>query len=329
MATTTQVQAVPVFKKPSLWRRIRRYKMAYAFVAPAGIAMLFIHIIPTIQAFYMSLLDLNVKTLLQFLNAPYIGFVHYEKILGGIIGSSDANIKGLYQALENSFWFTFWLLAGTMGIGLIMSLLLNRKFTGRGIARTLVLLPWVVPTFVVGIIWQFIWLQRGGLMNRFLMGVGLIDNPISWLIGPNARTALIIAAIWSGLPFNIVMFLSSLQVIPQDLYEAAQMDGANAWQRFRFITLQYLKPIMVITSMFGIIFNFFGMGPYNIATSMFNTSLDLGRYVNLLQIVIIRQTFNNQLYGYGAAASVLMMLIAVAAVGLFYRLFRSSMINEA
>ncbi|HZU87605.1 MAG TPA: sugar ABC transporter permease [Anaerolineaceae bacterium] len=329
MATTTQVQSVPVFKKPSLWRRIRRYRMAYAFIAPAGIAMLFIHIIPTVQAFYMSLLDLNVRTLLQFLNAPYIGFAHYQKILGGLVGSTDANIKGLYQALENSFFFTFWLLLGTMGIGLIMALLLNRKFTGRGIARTLVLLPWVVPTFVVGIIWQFIWLQRGGLMNRFLLGVGLIENPISWLIGPNARVALIIAAIWSGLPFNIVMFLSSLQVIPQDIYEAAQMDGANAWQRFRFITLQYLKPIMVITAMFGIIFNFFGFGPYNIATSMFNTSLDLGRYVNLLQIVIVRQTFNNQLYGYGAAASILMMIIAVAAVGIFYRLFRSSMINEA
>ncbi len=358
----------PRERRRNIFRRIFQHRMAYVFILPAVLAMLLIHIIPTVQALYMSLLDLNVRTLLQYLRAPFVGFAHYEKIIGGIVlGTGDANIKGLFQALINSFWFCLWLQIGTLGIGLILALLLNRKFWGRGLARTLVLLPWVVPTFVVGIVFQFIWLQRGGLANRFyldfmtmvpdgfqtflhtiltwlLTGMDKIfwfwefnpktiawllnPKPISWLIGPNARTALIIAGMWSGLPFPTVMLLANLQVIPQDLYEAASVDGANGWQRFRYITLPYLKPIMVITTMFGIIYNFFGFGPYNIATSMFNTALDLGKHVNLLLIVIVRQTFNNQLYGYGAAASVLMTLIALVAIGLFYWLFRSSMISE-
>jgi len=105
------------------------------------------------------------------------------------------------------------------------------------------------------------------------------------------------------------------------------MDGANTWQKFRYITLPFLMPVVTINTMFGIIFNFFGFGPYNIAVSLFSSD-NLGRYVNLLTIAIVRQTFNNQLYGYGAAASVLMMLVALLVVWFWYRRFRSSITSE-
>jgi multiple sugar transport system permease protein len=312
------------------WAALRRYRIAYLFIAPAVAAMLLVHVIPSVQALYMSLLDLNTRTLLLYLAAPFVGLQHYQAILGGLFfGSDDALIRGLSQALVNTFWFTLWVQIGTLVFGLLLALLLHREFRWRGIARTLVLLPWVVPTFVVGIIWQFIWLQQGGLANRILFDwLRLVDRPVTWLLLENARTALIIPAIWRGLPFATVMFLSALQVVPLDLYEAAGIDGADAWARFRYITLPLLKPVILITTLFGVIFNFFGFGPYNIAVSLFGTD-NLGRHVNLLSLAIIRQTFANQLYGYGAAASVLLMLVALVFVGVWYRAFRADLTAES
>jgi multiple sugar transport system permease protein len=315
--------------KNSLVHKIRHYRIAYLFITPAILFMLLVHIIPTVQAIYMSFLDLNTRTLLQYLKAPFVGLEHYKSIIVGLTtGTGDSLIKGLGQALTNSFSFTLWVQIGTLLISLVLALLLNREFKGRGVARTLVLLPWVVPTFAVGIIFQFIWLQQGGLANRMLVDwFHIVEKPISWLIGPNTRAALIIPTIWNGLPFSTIMLLSALQIVPIDLYEAACIDGANAWQRFRFITLRYLKPVIFTTTMFGVIFTFFGFGPYNIAVSLFSSD-NLGRFNNLLTIAIVRQTFNNQLFGYGAAASVLVMIAALIFVGIWYAFFHSSLNSE-
>lgn len=313
----------------SLWVRMRRSRIAYTFIAPAVLIMLLVHLIPTAEAVYMSFLAVDVRYLAQPLRAPFVGLAHYRDILGGLIfGGGDSLIKGLVQALVNSAHFLFYVQAGTTALGLVLALLLNREFRGRGLARTLVLLPWVVPTFVVGLIFQFIWLQRGGLANRVLVDwLHVVDEPISWLIGPRSRTALIIPAIWRGIPFTTVQYLAALQVIPGELQEAAAIDGANTWQKFRYITLPFLTPILFVTNLFGLIFNFFGFGPYNIAVSLFSSD-NLGRYNNLLTIAIVRQTFNNNLYGYGAAASVLMMIVALLVVGVWYRLFRSGLISD-
>lgn len=316
-------------RRESSWTRIRRYRIAYMFVAPAVVIMLLIHIIPTAQALYMSLLRVDVQHLANPLRAPFVGLRHYRDILGGLIfGEGGLLIQGLVQALKNSAYFLLYVQLGTTSLGLVLALLLNREFKGRGLARTLILMPWVVPTFVTGLVFQFIWLQRGGLANRILVDwLHVVDSPISWLIGPRARTALVIPAIWRGIPFAAVQYLATLQVVPLDLYEAASIDGANAWQKFRHITLPFLTPILFITNLFGVVFNFFGFGPYNIAVSLFSSD-NLGRYNNLLTIAIVRQTFNNNLYGYGAAASVLMMLVALCVVGVWYRVFRSSLISD-
>ncbi len=312
-----------------LLRHVARHRVAYMFIAPAALVMLLVHLIPTAQALYMSLLNTDVNYLARPLSSPFVGLAHYRRILEGLIlATGDNLIKGLGQALENSAIFLLAVQSGTTALGLILALLLNRDFRGRGLARTLVLLPWVVPTFVVGIIFQFIWLQRGGLANRILVDwLHLVDQPLSWLVGPRSRLALIIPAIWRGIPFMAVQYLAALQTVPDELYEAAVVDGANAWQKFRNITLPYLTPLLFVTNLFGLIFNFFGFGPYNIAVSLFSSD-NLGRYNNLLTIAIVRQTFNNQLYSYGAAASVLMMIVALVVVGLWYRVFRERLIME-
>ncbi|MBN1811148.1 MAG: sugar ABC transporter permease [Anaerolineae bacterium] len=315
-------------KKESLWLRVRRSRIAYLFIAPAVAVMLLIHLIPTAQAIYLSLLNVTVEYLAKPFSAPFVGLDHYRRIIHGLIFGGDALIKGLGQALVNSVYFLVSVQLGTTVLGLVLALLLNRDFRGRGLARTLVLLPAVVPTFVVGLIFQFIWLQRGGLANRVLVDwLHIADQPISWLVGENSRIALIIPAIWRGLPLAAVQYLAALQAVPEEIYEAANMDGANTWQKFRHIALPFLTPILFVTNLFGIIFNFFGFGPYNIAVSLFSSD-NLGNYNNLLAIAIVRQTFNNQLYGYGAAASALMMIVALVVLGIWYRLFRSGLVSD-
>jgi multiple sugar transport system permease protein len=323
------VREMPVLTRKTWRRRVSENRIAYVFLAPAVTLMVLIHLIPTVQALYMSLLNLRQDNLRQYLRAPFVGLRHYQNIISGLItGTGSSYVQGLAQALTNTFIFAFVVNAAILGLGLVLALLLNREFVGRGLARTLILLPWIIPTFVAGLIFRYIFLQQGGLANRILVDwLGVIDTPITWLVGPNARWALIIAAVWRGVPLMCLMLLAGLQVIPGDLYEAAGIDGASPWQRFRFITLPMLKPIIAIQIMFGMVFNFFGFGPYNIAVAMFG-GLNLGTYADLLIPTIARQTFTNQLYSYGAAASVLMMVIAMGFVLAWYRIFREALTSQ-
>ena len=310
--------------------RVRRNAIAYAFIAPTVAVMLLVHIVPSVQALYMSLLDLKQVNLLLYLRAPFVGLQHYQTIVGGVLfGADDVNVASLGQALNNTLWYTFWVNLGTLGIGMLLALLLHRRFRGVGLARTLVLLPWVMPTFVVGIAWNLIWLRDGGLANRLLVDwLGLLSDRPTWLTGPASFWALVIPSIWRSLPFASVMLLAALQVVPVDLYEAARVDGASALARFRYITLPFLKPVLSVLILFGTVFSLIGGQGYNISASMFTAgsgaSVNGGRYADLLVPAIVRQSFERQLFGFGAAASVLVMLILMLIVAVWYRAFRTA-----
>jgi multiple sugar transport system permease protein len=313
----------------TFWRRLKSNRTAYAFIAPAVVVMFLVHLIPAAEAIYMSLLNVTQKTFAAPFSSPFIGLQHYQNILGSLFfGTGDKILADLTQSVQNAFWFTLWVQIGTAVVSLILAMLLNREFMGRGLARTLILLPWVIPTFAVGVLWRFIWAQDGGLANRIIVQyLSLTPDPIRWMIGENARMALILPAIWRGLPFTTVMFLATLQIVPTDLYEAASIDGASGLQKFLYITWPYLVPIVAVTTLFGIIFNFFGFGPYNISITLFGTD-QLGRYVDLLMTAIVRQSFGYQLYGFGAAASTIVMVVALIFTGLYYRFFRSGLVAE-
>jgi multiple sugar transport system permease protein len=311
----------------------RRNAIAYAFIAPTLAAMFVIHLVPSLQALYMSLLDLKQSNLLLYLRAPFVGLDHYQHLLGGVVfGSDDVNVASLGQAFNNTLWYALWVNLGTLSLGMVLALLLNRKARGVGLARTFVLLPWVLPTFVVGIAWNLIWLQDGGLANRVIVDwLGLLqsqDRP-TWLTGPASFWALVIPTVWRSLPFSAIMLLSGLQVIPLDLYEAAAIDGASPIDRFRFITLPLLRPIVAVLVLFGTVFNLIGGQGYNISASMFaagsGAAVNGGRYADLLVTAIVRQSFDRQLFGFGAATSVLLMIVLMICVAVWYRLFRSAL----
>jgi len=190
------------------------------------------------------------------------------------------------------------------------------------------MLPWVVPTYVVGTLWGFMWQRDEGIVNHVLVDVlHVVDHKPFWLIGSNTFFAIVIPTVWRAWPVLMLIFLAALQAVPEELYEAARLDGATAWQRFRHITLPALKPVIVIQVMFQIIDNIYS---YNIVAMMFGKGAGYpGEWGDLLMPLLTRQSFSYWRFGEGAAVSFVMMAVMLAFVAVWMRTFRRSMTDEA
>lgn len=301
----------------------REYRVAYLFIFPTLLFMLLVHIFPMIQGFIMSFLKLNQFTLNQFLNAPFAGIKNYVDLL---FNENNPVRQGLGYALRNTAIYSVVVTISVMVIGLLVAMLLNRDFPGRGIARAAMLLPWVVPSYVVGVLWGFMW-QKEGIINYILVDIlHLMSDKPFWLIGQNTIWAIIIPTVWRSWPFIMVVFLAGLQTISDDLYEAAKIDGAGRLRQFFTITLPMLKPIIAVQLLFQIINNVYS---YNIVAMMFgNGSGYPGKWGDLLMTALTRQTFGYWSFGVGAAASFLLMAGMLVIVGIWYRIFRSELRSD-
>jgi multiple sugar transport system permease protein len=307
-------------KKKSLWRRIRKYRFAYYFILPTTLAMLLLHLTPIVQAFWMSMLRLNQFTIGQYLMAPFVWFGNYYDVLI----NPDSPIRiGLLEAVRNTALYTLFVTLGTLWVGLLVALMLNRRFRGRAMIRTLFLFPWIVPTYVVGLLWMFMW-QRGiGIINVLLVDVfHLLPMKPFWLIGPNTIWAIIIPTIWRYWPLNMLMLLAGLQQIPDELYEAADIDGASPWRKFWMITWPLLKPVWSILILFGLIYNVYS---FNIVIMMFGFGAGFpGEWGDLMMTNIFRNSFQRWDFGRGAATSVLLLIAMVIIVNIWFRYYKKS-----
>ena len=313
---------------PAAARRRARKKRIDAFpyllLAPAAAMMLLVNLVPIIQGLRMSLLKLNQYTLSQFLGAPFVGLRNYRNVLF----DADSPVhSGMLLALRNTALYSLLVTACAVAIGLGVALLLNREFPGKALARTLLMLPWVVPTYVVGTLWGFMWQRDEGIINHVLVDVlHLMHDKPFWLIGSNTFFAIVIPTVWRAWPVLMLIFLAALQAVPEELYEAAKLDGASAWQRFRNITLPALKPVIVIQVMFQIIDNVYS---YNIVAMMFGKGAGYpGEWGDLLMPLLTRQSFSYWRFGEGAAVSFVMMAVMLVFVGVWMRSFRRSMTSE-
>lgn len=307
--------------KRALWRkRVKDHKFAYMLMVPTIIFMMLVHLLPMIQGFWMSLLKLNQFTLGKYLKAPFVGIDNYV----GLLFNTDNPVRqGLNFAVRNTAIYSVIVTIGVMIMGLMMALLMNRDFPGRSIARTAMLLPWVVPSYVVGVLWGFMW-QQNGIINYFLVDVlHLFDEKPFWLLGPNTIWAIIIPTIWRGWPFLMVIFLAGLQTIPEDIYEAATIDGAGKIRQFWNMTLPMLKPVIAVQLLFQIINNVYS---YNIVSTMFGNGAGYpGEWGDLLMTALTRQSFGYWSFGSGSAASIMLMFAMLMVVGIWYRAFRSEL----
>jgi multiple sugar transport system permease protein len=215
-------------------------------------------------------------------------------------------------------WWVFGSVVFQSVGGFAAALLLQEAFRGRALVRTITLLPWIIPGVVVALIWEFIYQPNYGLLNDVLSRAGWMTERVAWLANPSlAMPAVILTNVWRGVPFFAIMLLAGLQAIPPELYEAARVDGASIWQRFRFITLPMLKPIIVVATATRIVWTF------NYADLIF--VMTSGGPANATQITstyTLLQAYSNLDFGYAATLSVALLLIMLGFTICYLRLTR-------
>jgi multiple sugar transport system permease protein len=313
-ASTAQLIAGPPRRRSSSLKRSRR-RLIIGLVAPAVVFMVLVHLLPMLGGVYLSFKNLNTFTFARLFDAPWAGFDNYNSIL---FDADNPLRSGFTGAVQNTLVYTFWTVAGTLGGGLAVALLMNRPMRGIKVIRTLMLTPWIVPSFVVAVLWQFMWQSDVGIINKVLVDyTGLLGHRPVWLIGENSLWAIIIPSIWRGLPFAMLIFLAGLQAIPGELHEAAAIDGAGPFKRFRYITLPLLRPLIAIQLLFGVIYS-----AYQFAIPYVMFGPNPGPDADLMMTLIVRQSFSNNLFGYGSAVSVLLMLAMLVWVAIWYRAFK-------
>ncbi len=218
--------------------------LAFAFVAPAMAVLVLILGWPLVSAFLLSLQDVrSVGTAGQ-----WVGLANYEKILADPV---------TWRALGLSL---AWVLANAVVqtvLALMAALVLNERFPGVRIARTWIILTWIVPTVVVVIIWRWLFSTSGGMINPLMISAGLIERPVGFFSTPwTAFATLVFINSWRWFPFITLMLLAGMTRIPGDLYEAARIDGAGAWKRFTRITWPLLRPTLAVLGVVGTLLSF-------------------------------------------------------------------------
>ena len=302
------------------WHRAKKYRFAYLFVLPTALGMLLLHLSPIVQGIYMSFLRLNQYTINQYLGAPFVWFDNYYNLL---INPNSPIRLGLFEAARNTFIYTLFVTIGTLSLGLLVALMVNRQFRGKGMIRTLFLFPWVVPTYVTGLLWGFMWQRGVGIINIMLVDIlHILPSKPFWLIGHNTIWAIIIPTIWRYWPFSMLLLLAGLQSIPEELYEAADIDGASPWRKFWTITFPLLQPVWAILILFGLIYNVYS---FNIVIMMFGFGAGFpGEWGDLMMTNIFRNSFMQWNFGMGAASSVILMTTMFILVNVWFYFFRKA-----
>lgn len=247
------VQTIPKPRK-SVAKRVsvllgRDWKIALPFILPTVIVMAGLILWPFISALWSSM------TVRSFVTGQeqFVGFRNYVRLWR----DSDFTLS-----LSNTIWFTLISLAAKFVVGLSIALLLNSRLPFRGLLTALMLLPWIAPEVVTALAWRSIYHPVFGGLNPILQWFGIIDRPVAWLAETHLALPSVIAVnVWKGIPFYTILLLAGLKAIPKELTEAAEVDGANVFQRFRHITLPGLRYVIAVTLLLSFIstFNTFGL----------------------------------------------------------------------
>ncbi len=223
-------------------RRTDRW-LAWAFLAPIVIYLLAFYAYPLYRNLDLSLRNYTVRSFVQG-NAPFSGLDNYRTVF------ADATFV---PALLHTLVFTFVSIAFQFAVGLALAVFFAQNFRLSATLRALFLVPWLLPLIVSASTWSWMLNSDSGIVNHALSLVGI--DPVNWLTSPDwALTSVIIANVWIGIPFNLVVLYSGLQAIPHEIYEAAALDGAGGWQRFWRVTFPLLRPVSAITLLLGLVY---------------------------------------------------------------------------
>ncbi len=282
-------------------RRVWLAAEAYLYTLPAVLLLGAVMLAPLIIGIGYAFHDV---TLLDPSSGDFVGLTHFRDLLAD---------PAFWSAARNTVTWTFASVALQFLLGLSLALLLSREFPGRAAAQLLVFLPWAVPSFLSGLNWAWLFNPVVGPLPYWFATLGLMSHPENLLSSPqHALWGPIIANVWWGIPFFAITLLAALQSIPADIYEAAAIDGAGAWVRFRRITLPYLAPTMAITILLRTVWiaNFADL-------IVVMTKGGPADSTQILASYIFTQAFQRLDFGYASAvATVLLGLLLAYAVGI-------------
>ena len=290
-----------------------RYRRAarLVFLIPAGLYVLFAFVVPVIYNLILSF-EVTTPATIASLFAPWAGLSNYKVTLLNSITQS---------ALIRTLTFTVLSLLFQFLIGFGLALLFNLRFPLNKLARSLVIVPWLLPFLVTGFIFRFLFQLEAGAVNQVLVDLHLIHQPIGYLLSPGwAYVTVLITNIWLGVPFFTVLLFSALQDVPPELKEAAMIDGAGPWQTLVRVTLPVIRPVIEVTFVLGFVFT---VKVFDIVIS-----LTQGGPANSTQLIATwayNLSFQQFDYGAGAALNTVLLIIALLVAPIYIRLNRDSL----
>ncbi|MBW3554698.1 MAG: sugar ABC transporter permease [Gemmatimonadetes bacterium] len=279
-------------------------RLAWSLVAPALGVILLVALFPLGWTVWESLHVHDLR--MPWRGKPFAGLDNYVAM------ASDGRF---WASMGHTFFFTAASVGLELLLGLFLAMAMNQAFRGRGLVRAAVLVPWAIPTVVSALLWRFLFDAEAGIANAVLLDVGLIEEPIVWFIrASTAWVPVILADVWKTTPFVALLLLAGLQNIDESLHEAASVDGANAWQRFRHITLPLLKPAILVVlifrtldafRVFDLIYVLTGGGP--------------GTSTEPISLYAFNALLQNLQFGYGSALSVVVFATTFAIAVLYIK----------
>jgi multiple sugar transport system permease protein len=266
---------------------------------------------------YPLVLSIRISLFAKMLGFPerFVGLENYGKVISDQVFLNSVRV---------TFIWTVGSVAGQMVLGVGLALLLNRAFPGRAFYRTLFLLPWAIPNFIAALTWVWMFSDRFGIISSLLMRAHLVSEPVLFLANPNLSLAsIILVNIWKNYAFVMIVIMAALQAIPDELYEAAHVDGASGLQELWSITLPLIKPMIMIVLLLRIIWTF---NTFELIFIM--TEGGPARQTELLSITAFLWAFRNGITGMGSTLGVILLGVTIVFCALYVRAYARSLRGE-
>ncbi|MDD2980738.1 MAG: sugar ABC transporter permease [Hespellia sp.] len=279
----------------------KRKRVIYAFVLPGALFMTVMIILPIFYNVIMSFKDVNLMNFATG-DSKFVGLTRYKEIF---------NDQVTWIAIKNTLIFTFWSLVFQFPIGFALALFFSQKFKLAGFLRGINVIAWMIPMVAVSGVFKYMFNSDVGIVNQMLLNLHLIRQPIEWLAhGNTAMVSIIIANIWKGVPFNMILLATALTTLPEDIYESASIDGASKIQSFFYITIPLLKPAIISVLTLGFIYTF---KVFDLVYVM--TGGGPGSSTEMLSTLAYRYSFGEYNFSQGAAiANVLFVMLMLVGV---------------
>ena len=269
-------------------------------IAPTILIFCAVIVYPLVSAIYLGLFSIYTPTM----EGEWVGLDNYRRLLAS---------GEFWRSLVNNLIWTAGTLTLQIVFGILVALMLNRNLVFRALARSLVLFPYFLSTVVAVLVWRWLFNDLYGVLNYLLMWAGIVDMPVDWLGSmPNAMVSLIFVGAWKYFPFVVIAVLARLQAIPDELYEAASIDGAGAWARFTDVTLPQLRDVLVVVVLLRTIWDF---KEFDLIYLLTGGGPIIG--TQTLPLMVYKEAFALNQMGGASATAVLMMLIMLLFMSLY------------